>query len=235
MPYTVFLTLQSERNSEVWLVLSCGSAHYAVQRVLPWIKSLSVTFQMKAAEQYFPVVLFIVVHKVILAAIFGWNSSILPSFYIHTFYGAFLLHFRRCFYFHLLLWLNIHVKAAKQCLCGVLFRYCIFGALVLNFGSMNLNLKRSWTTQIKSLSRPFLWYCVGNLTLYAFFLFEPDSAFDCHFYICREEPLHSLVQSYFDFALLSLTEVISTKVRFRSLRTRAVSLTVTLVRPYSVF
>ena len=97
-------------------------------------------------------------------------------------------------------------------------------------------VKRSWTTQIKSLSRPFLWYCVGNLTLYAFFLFyEPDSVFDCHFYICREEPLHSLVQSYFDFALLSLTEVISTKVRLRSLRTRAVSLTVTLVRPYSVF
>ena len=89
MPYTVFLTLQSERNSEVWLVLSCGSAHYAVQRVLPWIKSLSVTFQMKAAEQYFPVVLFIVLHKVILAAIFGWNSSSLHSFYIHTFYGAF--------------------------------------------------------------------------------------------------------------------------------------------------
>ena len=143
MPYTVFLTLQSERNSEVWLVLSCGSAHYAVQRVLPWIKSLSVTFQMKAAEQYFPVVLFIVLHKVILAAIFGWNSSILHSLYTHTFYGAFFLHFRRCFYFHLLLWLNIHVKAAKQCLCGVLFRYCIFGALVLNFGSMNLNLKRS--------------------------------------------------------------------------------------------
>ena len=190
---------------------------------------------MKAAGQYFPVVLFIVLHKVILAAIFGWNSSILHSFYIHTFYGAFFLHFRRCFYFHFLLWLNIHVKAEKQCLCGVLFRYCIFGALVLNFGSMNLNLKWSWTTQIKSLSRPFLWYCVGDLTLYAFFLFEPDSVFDCHFYICREEPLHSLVQSYFDFALLSLTEVISTKVRLRSLGTMAFSLTVTLFRPYSVF
>ena len=190
---------------------------------------------MKAAGQYFPVVLFIVRHKVILAAIFGSNSSILHSFYIHTFHGTFFLHFRRCFYFHFLLWLNIHVKAEKQCLCGVLFRYCIFGALVLNFGSMNLNLKWSWTTQIKSLSRPFLWYCVGDLTLYAFFLFEPDSVFDCHFYICREEPLHSLVQSYFDFALLSLTEVISTKVRLRSLGTMAFSLTVTLFRPYSVF
>ena len=71
---------------------------------------------MKAAEQYFPVVLFIVLHKVILAAIFGRNSSILHSFYIHTFYGAFFffLHLRRCFYFHLLLWLNIYVKAAKH-------------------------------------------------------------------------------------------------------------------------
>ena len=34
-------------------------------------------------------------------------------------------------------------QSSKACLCGVLFRYCIFGALVLNFGSMNLNLKRS--------------------------------------------------------------------------------------------
>ena len=48
---------------------------------------------MKAAEQYFPVVLFIVLHKVILAAIFGRNSSILHSFYIHTFYGAFFFFY----------------------------------------------------------------------------------------------------------------------------------------------
>ena len=190
---------------------------------------------MKAAEQYFPVVLFIVLHKVILAAIFGWNSSILHSFYIHTFYGAFFFTLKKVFLLSSSFVAEHLRQSSKACLCGVLFRYCIFGALVLNFGSMNLNLKRSWTTQIKSLSRLFLWYCVGNLTLYAFFLFEPDSVFDCHFYICREEPLHSLVQSYFDFALLSLTEVISTKVRLRSLRTRAVSLTVTLVRPYSVF
>jgi len=188
---------------------------------------------MKAAEQYFPVVLFIVLHKVILAAIFGRKSSILHSFYIHTFYGAFFF-FTLQKVFLLSSW-TFTLKQQSSNFCGVLFHYCIFSVLVLNFGSMNLNLKRSWTTQIKSLSRPFLWYCVGNLTLYAFFLFEPDSVFDCHFYICREEPLHSLVQSYFDFALLSLTEVISTKVRPRSLRTRAVSLTVTLVRPYSVF
>ena len=190
---------------------------------------------MKAAEQYFPVVLFIVLHKVILAAIFGWNSSILHSFYIHTFYGAFFFTLKKVFLLSSSFVAEHLRQSSKACLCGVSFRYCIFGALVLNFGSMNLNLKRSWTTQIKSLSRPFLWYCVGNLTLYAFFLFEPDSVCDCHFYICREEPLHSLVQSYFDFALLSLTEVISTKVRLRSLRTRAVSLTVTLVCPYSVF
>ena len=154
MPYTVFLTLQSERNSEVWLVLSCGSAHYAVQRVLPWIKSLSVTFQMKAAELYFPVVLFIVLHKVILAAIFGWNSSILHSFYIHTFYGAFFFTLKKVFLLSSSFVAEHLRQSSKACLCGVSFRYCIFGALVLNFGSMNLNLKRSWTTQIKSLSRP---------------------------------------------------------------------------------
>ena len=194
---------------------------------------------MKAAEQYFPVVLFIVLHKVILAAIFGWNSSILHSFYIHSTFIHSMVHFfftlKKVFLLSSSFVAEHLRQSSKACLCGVLFRYCIFGALVLNFGSMNLSLKRSWTTQFKSLSRPFLWYCLGNLTLYAFFLFEPDSVFDCHFYICREEPLHSLVQSYFDFALLSLTEVISTKVRLRSLRTRAVGLTVTLVCPYSVF
>ena len=31
-----------------------------------WIKSLSVTIQMKATEQYFPVVLFIMLYKVVL-------------------------------------------------------------------------------------------------------------------------------------------------------------------------
>ena len=31
-----------------------------------WIKSLSVTIQMNATEQYFPVVLFIMLHKVVL-------------------------------------------------------------------------------------------------------------------------------------------------------------------------
>jgi len=31
-----------------------------------WMKSLTVTIQMKAIEQYFPVVLFIVLYKVVL-------------------------------------------------------------------------------------------------------------------------------------------------------------------------
>ena len=32
----------------------------------PWMKSYGVTSQMKAAEQYFPVVLFIMLYKVVL-------------------------------------------------------------------------------------------------------------------------------------------------------------------------
>ena len=52
---------------------------------------------MKAAEQYFPVVVFIVLHKVIVAAIFGWNSSILHSLYTHTFYGAFFFYTSEAF------------------------------------------------------------------------------------------------------------------------------------------
>ena len=31
-----------------------------------WMKSLSVTIQMKATEQYFPVVLFVILYKVVL-------------------------------------------------------------------------------------------------------------------------------------------------------------------------
>ena len=31
-----------------------------------WVKFLSVTIQMKATERYFPVVLFIMLHKVVL-------------------------------------------------------------------------------------------------------------------------------------------------------------------------
>ena len=54
------------------VVLSCnGVVYYAVQGdSIFWIcmqmKSLSVTFQMKATEQYFPVVLFIMLYKVVL-------------------------------------------------------------------------------------------------------------------------------------------------------------------------
>ena len=32
----------------------------------PWMKSYGVTIQMKATEQYFPVVLFIMLYKVVL-------------------------------------------------------------------------------------------------------------------------------------------------------------------------
>ena len=44
-------------------VLFCGVVHYAVQDgdddfESIWMKSLSVTIQMKAAKQFFPVILF---------------------------------------------------------------------------------------------------------------------------------------------------------------------------------
>ena len=49
-------------------ILCCG-AYYAVQggsNLSLWMKSQSVTTQMKATEQYFPVVMFIMLYKVIL-------------------------------------------------------------------------------------------------------------------------------------------------------------------------
>ena len=36
------------------------------QRLSLWIKSCGVTIQMKATEQYFPVVLFVMLYKVVL-------------------------------------------------------------------------------------------------------------------------------------------------------------------------
>ena len=38
----------------------------AVLTLSLWMKSFSMTFQMKAMEQYFPVVLFIMLYKVVL-------------------------------------------------------------------------------------------------------------------------------------------------------------------------
>ena len=46
-------------------VLSCGTVYYAVQGGSNF-KSLCVIIQMKAIEQYFHVVLFIMLYKVVL-------------------------------------------------------------------------------------------------------------------------------------------------------------------------
>ena len=58
-------------KSSYWAVLSCDAVYYAVQGGSHfWVlgsKSLSVTIQMKATEQYFPVVLFITLYKVVLS------------------------------------------------------------------------------------------------------------------------------------------------------------------------
>ena len=58
-------------NERYWAVRSCGVAYYAVQggsNVLrAWIKSSSVTIQMNATEQYFPVMWLIMPYKVVLA------------------------------------------------------------------------------------------------------------------------------------------------------------------------
>ena len=57
-------------NESYWAVLSCGSGYYALQgdsNLLSLrVKSYGVTIEMKATEQYFPVVLFIMLYKVVL-------------------------------------------------------------------------------------------------------------------------------------------------------------------------
>ena len=56
-------------NESYWAVLSCSAVYYAVQagfNFVPVDEILKCDHQMKATEQYFPVVLFIMLYKVIL-------------------------------------------------------------------------------------------------------------------------------------------------------------------------
>ena len=45
-------------------VLYCGAAYYAVQGLSLWVKSLNVTIPMKATEQFFPMVMCVMLYKV---------------------------------------------------------------------------------------------------------------------------------------------------------------------------
>ena len=74
MLYKVVLTFEfvdeirkcHHSNESYWAVLSCGTAYYAVQGASNfWVrmKSYRVTIQMKATEQYFPAVPFIMLYK----------------------------------------------------------------------------------------------------------------------------------------------------------------------------
>ena len=55
-------------NESSWAVLCCGAVYYTAGSTLLslWMKYQSVTIQMKATEQYFAVVLFIMLYKVVL-------------------------------------------------------------------------------------------------------------------------------------------------------------------------
>ena len=66
---TMVLTFESEdeilkcdhSNESYWAILSCGSVYYAVQGGSHfWV---CLTIQVKATEQYFPVVIFIMLYK----------------------------------------------------------------------------------------------------------------------------------------------------------------------------
>ena len=78
--YKVILTLEfvdeilkcDHSDGSYWAVLFCGTVYYAVQGgsnfwVCARMKPYGVTIQMKATEQYFPVVLFIMLHKIVLS------------------------------------------------------------------------------------------------------------------------------------------------------------------------
>ena len=69
-------------NESYWAVLSCDAddvvqGDYNFSSL--WTKPLSVTIQMKATEQYFSVVLFTMLCKVILTfRVCGWDPKVWP-------------------------------------------------------------------------------------------------------------------------------------------------------------
>ena len=71
-------------NESYWAVLYCGTVYYAEQGgsnfLSLWMKSYGVTIQMKATEQYFLVVLFILLCKVVLT--FDSMNEILNSCHV---------------------------------------------------------------------------------------------------------------------------------------------------------
>ena len=71
------LALESALKEMKRDALSLLSANFKTVSLTLWIKSCSVgmTIQMKATDQYFPVVLFIILHKVVLT--FGLVDEIL--------------------------------------------------------------------------------------------------------------------------------------------------------------
>ena len=63
-PYVWPFKWKPLRSTFLWCCLLCCTKWF--ERLSSWMKSLRVTIQMKATEQYFPVVLFITLYKVVL-------------------------------------------------------------------------------------------------------------------------------------------------------------------------
>ena len=65
-------------NKNYWVERSCGTVYYAVHNGLTFESEdeilQSVTIQMKPTEQYFPVVLFIMLYSVVLTFVSLWMN-----------------------------------------------------------------------------------------------------------------------------------------------------------------
>ena len=90
MLYKVVIILESvyeilkfaHLNESYWAALSCDTVYYAEQGgsvvLSVCMKSYGVTIQIKATEQYFPVVLFIMLYKVVLTFESEWDDQVWP-------------------------------------------------------------------------------------------------------------------------------------------------------------
>ena len=82
MLYKVVLTFKSvdktlvcdHSNESYWAVLSCGTVYYALQGISNFFRSVDETNQMMATEQFFHVVLFIILYVAVLALMSAYKN-----------------------------------------------------------------------------------------------------------------------------------------------------------------
>jgi len=147
MLYKVVLTLESvdkilkcdHSNESGWAFRCCGAVItcmlYKLLLVFEFVDEIfKCDFQMKAVEEYFPAVPFVMLYNVAFQS--GWNPKLwlfISKLLRGTFLWYCLLWWTRFFYLHGYGWNSsenviIQMKATEQYFPGLLFSYCALSA-----------------------------------------------------------------------------------------------------------